>query len=175
MSTTLKWGLITGMVYIIYSLATSMMGVVESANKMLQYGMGLVILVASFFTIYLGVKEARDQDLGGYLTLGQGFLTGFKIAAIAGIISAIFTLIYTNFIDPNLTDRLMATIEEQWDKAGMPEESRDMARKWTGYFMNPIAFSIISLLSGLFWGLIKGVVAGAMLKKEAPPSSIPGA
>ncbi|MEP6795159.1 MAG: DUF4199 domain-containing protein [Saprospiraceae bacterium] len=175
MSTTLKWGLITGMVYVIFSLGSNMMGVQESGNKMLGFGMGALILVATYFPIYLGVKEAREQDLGGYITLGQGFLTGFKIAVIAGVISSIFTLIYTKIIDPNFIDNIMAGIEDQWDKAGMPEESKDMARKWTNFFMNPIAFSIMSLLSALFWGLIKGVVAGAMLKKEAPPSTMPGA
>jgi len=175
MSTTLKWGLITGMVYVFFSLATNMMGIQESGNKMLGFGMGAVILVLSFFPIYLGVKEARDQDLGGYLTLGQGFLTGFKIALIAGVISAVFTFIYTNFIDPAYFEHLMDGAESQWDDAGMPEENREMARKWTGYIMNPITWSILALLSALFWGLIKGLVSGAMLKKDAPPSTMAGA
>lgn len=175
MSTTLKWGLITGMVYVIYSLGMNMLGVMESGNKMLQYGMGALILVASFFPIYLGVKEARDQDLGGYLTLGQGFLVGFKIALIAGLISAIFSLIYTKVIDPDFIDKMKTMVEDQWDKAGMPEENREIARKYAGYFMNPYAMAIISLLSALFWGLIKGLAAGAMLKKDAPSSTMPGA
>ncbi|HZV69479.1 MAG TPA: DUF4199 domain-containing protein [Saprospiraceae bacterium] len=175
MSTTLKWGLITGMVYIILSLATNMLGVHESGSQMLGFGMNAIILVATFITIYMGVKEARDQDLGGYLTLGQGFLTGFKIALIAGIISAVFTLIYTKIIDPDFADKIMEGVEEQWDKAGMPEDQREMARKWTGYMMNPYVLTAISLVSALFWGLIKGLVAGAMLKKEAPPSTMAGA
>ncbi|MEP6645529.1 MAG: DUF4199 domain-containing protein [Saprospiraceae bacterium] len=173
MSTTLKWGLITGMVYIIFSLGSNMMGVQSSGSKMLGFGMGALILVATFFPIYMGVKEARDSDLGGYLTLGQGFLIGFKIALIAGVISAVFTLIYTKIIDPDFVDRMMAATEEQWDKMGMPEENRDTARKWAGYFMNPYILGVFSLLSALFWGLIKGVVAGAILKKEAPPTAIP--
>ena len=175
MSTTLKWGLITGMVYVIYTLGSNMLGVPESGNKMLQYGMGALILVASFFPIYLGVKEARDQDLGGYLTLGQGFLIGFKIAFIASVINAIFTLIYIEVIDPEFINKMMAVAEGQWEKAGMAEENLEMARKWSGYFMNPVFFTLMGLLYPLFWGLIKGLVAGSMLKKDAPPSAMPGA
>ncbi len=170
MSTTLKWGLITGMVYIIFSLLTNMMGVQESGNKMLGFGMGGVLLVVTFIPIYLGVKESRENDLGGYLSLGQGFLIGFKIALIAGVISAIFTVIYTMFIDPEFINRLTRMTEDQWDKNGMDDNAKEIARKWMGYFMNPYSFAVIALLSALFWGLIKGLVAGAILKKEAPPT-----
>ncbi|MEO6132704.1 MAG: DUF4199 domain-containing protein [Saprospiraceae bacterium] len=173
MSTTLKWGLITGMVYIVFFLVTYMMGVQQSGSKMLQFGSNTLLLFITFIPIYLGVKEARDNDLGGYLTLGQGFLTGFKIALIAGILSAIFAIIYFNFIDPDFADKLMVGIEEQWEKAGMAEEQKEMARKWTGYFMSPIAFAAFSFLGPVFWGLIKGLVAGALLKKEAPPTALP--
>ncbi len=173
MSTTLKWGLITGMVYVIFSLVSNLMGVQESGNKMLGFGVNTLMMLATFYTIYLGVKESRDQDLNGYMTMGQGFLIGFKIALIAGLISAIFVFIYTKFIDPDLFNRIATGMEEQWDKAEMPENGREMARKWMGYFMNPIVSAIITILYTAFWGLIKGLVVGAMLKKEAPPSTMP--
>jgi len=173
MSTTLKWGLITGMVYVIFSLGMNMMGIQQSGNKMLGFGMGAVLLVVTFIPIYMGVKETREQDLGGYLTLGQGFMAGFKIALIAGLISAIFTLIYTKFIDPHFIDTMMSATEDQWDKAGMPEENREMARKWAGYFMNSFVFSAMALFSALFWGVVKALVAGAMLKKNPPAATMP--
>jgi hypothetical protein len=105
--------------------------------------------------------------------MGQGFLIGFKIALIAGVISAIFTFIYTKFIDPEFFNRMLTLMEDQWDKAGMPEENREMVRKWTGYFMNPITASVVTVLYIAFWGLIKGLIAGAMLKKDPPPTAMP--
>ena len=173
MSTTLKWGLITGMVYVIFSLINNMLGLQQSGNTMAGLGLGALILGATFITIFLGIKEARDQDLGGHLTFGQGFLIGFKIALIAGLISAIFTLIYMKLIDPDFSDKMMSGLEDGWDKAGMPEENREMARKWSGYFMNPYILSAFSLCYAIFWGVIKALVAGSILKKDPPPATMP--
>ena len=173
MSTTLKWGLITGMVYVIFSLISNMMGIQQSGNRVLGFLVLTVLMIVTFFTIFLGVKETRDEDLGGYLTFGQGFMTGFKIALIAGLISAVFTLIYSKFIDPDFAEKMMAGVEDQWDKAGMPEEQREVARKWTSYMFNPFILSAFSLFSALFWGVIKSLIAGAILKKDPPPTTMP--
>ena len=172
MSTTLKWGLITGMVYVIFSLISNIMGIQQSGGAM-GWLFFLLSLVGSFTTIFLGIKETRDQDLGSYLTFGQGFMTGFKIALIASVISAIFTLIYTKFIDPDFAEKMMVGVEAQWDKAGMPEENREMARKWTSYMFNPLIMSAMSLLISIFWGVIQSLIAGAILKKDPPPTAMP--
>jgi len=173
MSTTLKWGLITGMVYVIFSLISNMLGIQQSGGGGLGWLVFLVSLIGSFITILLGIKETRDQDLGSYITFGQGFMTGFKIALIASVISAIFTLIYTKFIDPDFAEKMMEGVEAQWDKAGMPEENREVARKWTSYMFNPFIMSAMSLLISIFWGVIQSLIAGAILKKDPPPTAMP--
>ena len=80
MSTVLKWGLITGAVYVIFSLVSNLLGVQQGGGGSMGLGflINFLMMVATFFTIYLGIKEARDQDLGGYLTMGQGFITGIE-------------------------------------------------------------------------------------------------
>ncbi len=172
MSTVVKWGLITGMVYVFFSLISNLLGLQQGAGGG-NIGLGLLVLtalmLATFFTIYLGVKETKEQDNAGYLTLTQGFLTGFKIALIAGVISAIFTLIYVKFIDPDMADRIMTGAEEQWEN--MPEERREMARKWAGYATNPFVLSAFQMISAIFWGVIKALVAGLILKKDPPVTS----
>lgn len=170
MSTTLKWGLITGMVYVIFSLLNNMLGVQPGgSNQSLSFLMSFLLMVVTFFTLFLGVKEIRE-DLGGYLTFGQGFKAGMGIALIASVIAAIFTLIYMKFIDPDLGDKIMEGVEEQWEQAGMAEEQRDMARKWTSYMFNPVIMTLFMLVYVNFWGLIKSLVAAAILKKDAPPT-----
>ena len=174
MSTTLKWGLITGMVYVIYSLISNMLGLQQGGMGM---GLGLlaniVIMLATFFTIYLGIKESRDTDLNGYMTMGQGFMTGFKIALIAGLIAGIFAFVYAKFIDPDMADKMMSTAEEQWDEMNVPEEQREMSRKITGMFLNPVIMAPFMILWVLFWGVFKSLIAGAMLKKDPPPTDMP--
>lgn len=170
MSTTVKWGLITGMVYVIFSLIGNLLGLQEeggfTAKALLS---NTALFAASFFTIYLGIKETRDQNNQGFLTFGQGFRSGMGIALIAALIVFVFTLIYLYLIDPGMIDKVMEMTEESWDKQGMGEEQKEVARKYTMMFMTPWAFSLIAIVSCLFWGLIKSLIGSAILKKDPPP------
>ena len=171
MSTTVKWGLITGMVYVFFSLISNMLGLAQKGGfTMVGLAVTGGLLLATFYTIYLGIKEAKEHDLGGYLTTGQGFRIGMGIALIASVISFAFTLIYMNFIDPTMVDQIKEMAAEQWEKQGMTEEQIEAASKYSGMFMNPWVISLMTIVSVLFWGLIKSLVAASILKKEAPPT-----
>ena len=171
MSTTVKWGLITGMVSVFFGLVSNMLGLSEKGGFT---GMSLLLTVlslgATFYTIYLGIKEAKEEKFGGYLTVGQGFKTGMGIALIASLISFAFSLIYLNLIDPDMVSRVTAVAEEQWEQQGMSEEQIEAARSMSGMFMNAWFFSLMAIVFGLFWGLIQSLIAASILKKEAPPT-----
>src|SRR5688572_26656029 len=107
MSTILKWGLITGMVYVAFSLVTNLLGLQETGNFGVTLAFNFVLMLATFATIYLGVKETRDELAGAFFTTGQGFITGFKISLIAAAITCVFTLIYLQFIDPDMMERML--------------------------------------------------------------------
>jgi uncharacterized membrane protein YhaH (DUF805 family) len=170
MSTTMKWGLITGAVYVILSMISNLMGIQDGEGfSMAGFFYSIVVLVSTGATIYLGTKEIRDTQLDGFLSFGQGFKSGMAIALIAAIISAVFTYIYIEFIDPGLIDKLIATTEAQWEEKNMPEEQMEMSRQWMGYMMNPLVMSLFATVSVIFWGLIKSLIAAAVLKKDAPP------
>jgi predicted histidine transporter YuiF (NhaC family) len=173
MSVTVKWGLITGMVYVIFSLISNMLGIQQGgggASAGLGMLMNIVIMVVTFFTMYLGIKESRDIESGGYLTMGQAFKKGMAIAAIAGLIAGVFTFIYMKFIDPEMSQRILEGAEDQWDQMNVPEEQREMSRKITGIFLNPSIMAPFMILWVAFWAIFKSLVAGAILKRDAPPT-----
>lgn len=173
MSTTVKWGLITGMVYVAISLVNNLLGLQEPGNAG-SAGLGMLIsfttFLITFLTIYLGVKEYKNEDLGGYLTTTQGFKAGLKMAFIAGIIAAVFSFIYMQFIDPGLMERIMAAQEEQFEE--IPEDRRKMMENIMGIFSNPIFLAFFTVIWITLWGMVKGLVAGLILKKD-PPVTIP--
>jgi hypothetical protein len=172
MSTTVKWGLITGMVYVIFSLVSNMLGLSQGGGGSAGIGFLVNILLfgATFYTLFLGVKETRDHDLGGNLDMGQAFRAGMKIAVIAGAIAALFSFVYMKLIDPDMVDRVMEGAEDQWDKMNVPEEQREMSRKITGMFLNPAIMAPFMLIWVAFWGVIKALISGSILKKEPPPT-----
>lgn len=169
MSTTVKWGLITGMVGVFFGLISNILGVAEKGGfTLISVTLTIASLGAAFYTIYLGIKEAKEEKFGGYLTVGQGFKTGMGIALIGSLVGFVFTLIYLHLIDPDMVGRISATAEEQWEKQGMSEEQIEAARSYSGMFMNAWFFSLMAIVSGLFWGLIQSIIAASILKKEAP-------
>lgn len=170
MSTTVKWGLITGMVYVIFSLISNVLGLSQGGNTGLGLLVNTVLFGVTFFTIYLGLKEFRDESLGGYLTVGQAVRSGLAVALVAGVIAGAFTIIYMTLIDPGMVDKIMATAEAQMDAQNVPEEQRELSRKITGMFVNPWIFAPFTVAWVAFWGLIKSLIAGQILKKEAPPT-----
>ncbi|HSF89590.1 MAG TPA: DUF4199 domain-containing protein [Saprospiraceae bacterium] len=172
MSITVKWGLITGMVYVIFSLVNNMLGIQDGGGFTAKAILSNAALFgATLFTIYLGIKEARDTTGGGFINFGQCFRTGMGITLITALVACAFTFIYLQFIDPGFIDKIMAMTEEQWEQNGMTEEQMDAARSYTTMLMTPWAFSLITILSVLFWGLVKSLIAGAFLKTEAPPTA----
>ncbi len=175
MSTTIKWGLITGMVYVIFSLLSNMLGIQGgSSSGAASAGLGIlvnfILMVVTFFTIFMGIKEVRDSDLSGFITMGQAFKSGMKIALVAGLIAGAFTVIYMTVIDPGLSDKILEGAEAQWDSMNVPEEQREFSRKITTIFTNPVIMAPFMILWVAFWGMIKSLVSGAILKRDAPPT-----
>jgi len=172
MSSALKWGLITGMVLIVQSLISTVLGVGTdpSVSPFLGFLISAVGIIVTFFTLFTGIKEIRDTELNGYLTMGGAIKNGLKIALIAGLIAAVYTIIYAKFIDPGMMDKIIAAAEEQWTERNMTEDQMDMARKMMTIFRNPFLIAAMVILSTCFWGLIQSLIAGAILKKEAPPT-----
>lgn len=172
MSTTLKWGLITGMVYIFYYLIIFMTGIQEKMMSMIMVNvaLGLAITIATFFTIYLGVKEERNEAWNGYATLAQAFILGFKIALIGSVIAGVFTLIYNTVIDPGYAERIMAATQEQMENMGVEIDEDVLEKQSNSIMKNPFVAGAITIGWHAFVGTLKALVAGLLLKKDAPPS-----
>lgn len=172
MSSALKWGLITGTVYVLFFLITNLLGL-SGGGGITGILLQLVIMVITFFTIYMGIKEIRDEELNGEMTTGIAIRKGMKIALIAGILSGAFSLIYMKLIDPGFMDRMMEVQEAKLDEMNAPESQREMSRSVMKFMFNPLITIPFSIIWVCFWGLLKSLVAGSMLKKEAPPTAPP--
>lgn len=170
MSAAVKWGLITGMIYIIISLGSTMMGMGQGGSGMGMAGIGLlvnsVLFALTLFTIYKGVQEIRDNEMAGYITFGTAFRTGLKIAVIAGAMVGVFTILNMLVINPDAMEKMIEGSEENWEN--MSEDQAAMSRKIMGFFTNPYIAAVFSVIYVAFWGVIKSLIVGSMLKKDPP-------
>jgi hypothetical protein len=176
MSSALKWGLITGMVYVLFSLGSNLMGL-QAKGGMIGILVNIVLMLITFFTIYMGIKEIRDADLNGEMTTGIAIRKGMQIALIAGLLLAVFSVLYSTVIDPDMTQRMIDAAESQFDENNTPESAREMTRSVMKFMSKPFITFPFAIIWVCFWGLLKSLVAGAMLKNPpapmAPPSATP--
>jgi amino acid transporter len=157
-------------VYITCGMGSILAGPTAQKSPLIGTGIGLVMLVGTFFVIFYGVKEFRDNVNGGNISIGEAVKLGALIALIAALLAAAFTLLYHYVIDPGYMDRMMETMRESFEESDMAEEQIDQAMKWSNMFRSPILGAGFTIVWYCLWGFVKGLISGAILKREPTPS-----
>ncbi len=161
-----RWGLIGGVGGIILNalfMITGLMKFGESSWIATLLSLGLSVAVC-----YMAIKQHRDEDLGGYISLGRCITLGLWIGLIAGIIGAVYIFIYTNFVNSNAMADAMEIAKQKMLDKGQSEEMADKAMGYSKMFMNPGVFSIIAILGSLFFYLLISLIEGLIMKKDPP-------
>ena len=150
-STALKYAIITALAMFIFSIILYITGMYLKSNvNLLTY----IIMLAG---LVFAVKDRRDKDLGGMISFGEGFKTGFLFCMITGVITVVFSLIMMNFIAPEMIGEILK---------GLPDDQVEMAMEWTRKFTSPIWITIWSLVSTAFFGAILSLIVAAIFKKD---------
>lgn len=158
---SVKWGLISGVIGIVFMLILLM------ADLMLTPGMSYIGLIPFAVVLYMAFKEFKEQG-DSFMTLGESLKIGLVISLIGGLLLAVFSLIYGEFIDPGMEDRMKDVMIEQWENQGMSDEQIDQAMGFTSYMFNPVIGFIVLLLKNILVGFILSLIIGAITKKSNP-------
>ena len=161
-SNALIWGVILGLVSIIYAVVLYVMD--ESLNKTLGY-FGSIVTIA---VLVYGTINFRDSVRGGILPFGSAFSFGVVVVVIGAVISSIYTYIQFAIIDTGLQDKMLEMAMEQMIEKGVPEDQLDTAMRMTSKFMRPVMLSIFGLFGGSVIGVILALINAAIFKKEEP-------
>ncbi len=161
----LNYGLLLSLATITLSIVVYVMGL--SAEQ--PWWKSLLNFVFMGAIIYMGLKAFRTEN-GGFLSLGDALKTGLAISLIAGIIGAIFTYIFVNFIEPDFIANLLVVTREKMitQNPNMTQDQVDTAMGYTEKFMSPFIMTAIALIASLFFGFIISLIEGLILKKDRP-------
>ncbi len=161
MPTALRYGLIGGLVAIVWALVKNMSGLMT--NQMA----GIVDLLVFIFIIYSAIKALRTAQ-GEHISFGKAVGVGTLACATAGLLSGIFNFAYFNFIDPSAVEEMVTYTMEMMEGFGLEEEALEAAAESTrnGFTLPRLLLS--GLGGGGVMGLIGSLIAGAIMKKEAP-------
>lgn len=154
--------------FAIYILALTVVMRILKVNPQAQnvpvYLTVLSILLAwgtFIFAVSLGQLKDRKQ-LGGFITYGRAFSTGFKVAAYAGLFTGILLFAYYQFIDPAALTEMM---EVAMAKAKSEQEVKgiEMMSKYMGVMT---AFG--TAITYTFVGVIISLISAAIVKRDRP-------
>jgi hypothetical protein len=157
--TALKWGVIIGVINILYSTAIMVSG--QIGNQLLSYFVYLIIAVG----IYLAMNDFKKEN-HGYMSYGQGLGLGTLKSVIVGLIGGFYSFAYMKFIDPTITEQMMKKAVEEMEKKGMPDDQIDQAMEYSKMFMSPGVLFVIGVIGMLFIGFILSLIIAAIVKKD---------
>lgn len=159
-SIILNNGLYYGLVSVILSLIMYALGMHLEQN-ITQMLLGFAIMIAF---IVLASKKFKT-DNGGFMSWGQGVKIGMGVILIGIIISAIYTYVFTSFIEPEFKNQVIEKSIIQWQDAGMSSDQIDMSKKMTEDYFYLSLFGGMAI-GGLFLGFIFSAIIAAIMKKS---------
>jgi hypothetical protein len=160
-SVGLRYGLLTGLITVIISFA---LFAIQMEQSPLRY-VSFVVLVGGMVMAMRYFKESNQ----GFMSFGQGVGIGTVISAVGGVLSAIFTYVYMNIIDPEVMGRMMEKARADMEaRGGMTDEQIDQGMAMAGKFMNGPIMIIGVVLGSLFFGVLLGLLVSAFMKHAKP-------
>lgn len=159
-NTALKYAIITALAMFIFSIILYITKLY--LNNSVNYISYIIMLAGLVFA----VKDRRDKDLGGFISFGEAFKTGFIFCLITGAIGFIFTLIMINFIAPDMIGEILKKTETDMINKGLPDAQIKMAMEWTRKFMTPMWMAVWSIIFSALFGAILSLIVALVFRKE---------
>jgi len=158
----LNWGVIMGIVMIIYNL------IMFFLDLSLEQWVGWVSYIVMIAIIVVSTINYRDKVLGGAITYGQALGFGVMVVLFSSIISSIYTYVFVTVIDPEFANKILAMTEQKMVAKGIPEQQIEAGLSMQKKFMSPIMMSVFVIPVTVFFGCIFSLITSAFLKKNRP-------
>ncbi len=159
-SIILNYGLYLGVIGVFIHLAF------YATGNLIKLGWlsGILGFVAMIALIVLGIKKFK-ADNNGFLTFGQALKVGVGIAVISAVISTIYTLIFTNVIEPEFQQQTLEIQRQAWIDAGLNDEQIEASEAMAKKFSSPMITAPLAIVVSAFFGFIISAISGAIMKK----------
>jgi len=170
------YGLIGAAILIVFGLVMQMY-ITSSMKKLVDSGdsispmkfLGfaiisfLVIVAVYIFCIIKTIKDYRkvNPEYTYKKLVGQGLLATLLIA----VVSTLFSILYSQVIDPGAMKKNIELTEKVFDNMNMPEEQKEKALENVRN-QNPVRQALTSLGLTLFCGLIVSLISASVLNKR---------
>lgn len=159
-------GLILGGIMILISVILYIIGI----NPFESSWVGWVTYPFIAIVIFYYQKNYRDTQNDGFLSLGEAVKIGVTITVVAGILAAIYNIIFTEFIEPDFIEKGLMIMEEKMldENPDMAQAQIDMALGMVRKMQSPYISVPLAIVFNAISGLIIGLITGFFTKKNNP-------
>lgn len=119
-------------------------------------------------SIWLAVRERREERQSGFIEFGEGFQTGIVVSAVAAFLNGAFTACYSHVLNPGWLQRAW-----EWEKAGLValgKTERELGRpEAIATASQTLIFQLLfDPLGQIIMGLILTTAIAAILRRRRP-------
>ncbi|MDF2432794.1 MAG: hypothetical protein JWP44_2425 [Mucilaginibacter sp.] len=154
-----KWAIINFIASVVITYAFQFLNVDQTSS--VKY-LSFIPFIAFLF---LTQKEYRDQ-LGGFISFGEGFVSGLLFSVFTGILGAIFIYIYYQYLSPQVYEQILSSTQAQLQAKGslsadQIDKAMSVSRKY-----GPLFAAIGAVIFSPIIGAIIALIGAAIFKKE---------
>ncbi len=158
--TALRYGVIISGVGIVFTIILYLLDMDTSTLAQL---LGYLVLIGG---ILVGTLEYRDKVNEGFIKYSQVIGLGVLMAVVAAFILGLFSIVYMQYINPEMMEQIILIQEEKFIEQGMTDEQIEDAIGYMRKFSNPIFSIPFTVIWYAFAGLVISAIAGFFIKTD---------
>lgn len=166
----LKYGLLSGVVLAVLGAATVPFEHLLKTSNGVAMAVGYTMMVLSFLVVFVGVKQYRDTDLGGFISFGRAFAAGALMMLITCACYVAMWEVLVATVEKNFAHDYTASLVKQAEHSGLQGAALDAkiaeARHFEVMYANPLYRMSMTLLEPLPVGLVMVLVTAGFLRRR---------
>ena len=165
----IKFGLIGGAIISTF-MASTMPFFDENTDMSQSELLGYATMVVALSTIFIGIRNYRNNELDGIISFGKAFKVGLYIALIASTMYVLTWMVVSHFYMPNFMEIYIQNTTDTMQAAGNTQDEIDAKLESMDSMMemykNPFFKALITYAEILPVGLLISLISAGVLKKK---------
>lgn len=157
----LKWGIITAIFSIIYSIVYYKTQLFETPI------LSWVTFIFLLFGLILCIKEFKTIE-NGFISFSEGLALGTLMSAITGMVYQIFSNVYNTYIDPSVVEKMETIYKNQLQARGLSPEKVASELEDASKYTTPGLVFIEGIILHILFGFVFSLIVSAIIKNSKP-------
>jgi MFS family permease len=173
MKHAVKYGLISGLVMVSsWWLAQLIFPQAEGEAYDFTRGewLGYISMLLALTAVFVGVKQHRDQYLGGLISFKDALKMGLYIVLVASVIYVVGWMIYYPNFMPDFADQYAASQVTSYEASGLSEaeieSKKQELKEWMELYENPFIMMGMTFMEIFPVGMVVSLIAAVILKRK---------